>query len=255
MKKLLSLALFVLVSVPAKARIFDFKEQRFAALVDGSFASTVMGQDAFAANLGPNVTMNEKLQYLYSGRLGFSFILSERLNFALAVEMLDPASIKAASGKNSSGSELYLFSASGQVLNPLAFIEYTYSRVGNVKYFFGLGAGWAQLTLDNRFEINAAGETHLGGVQSYTEKLEASSVINGYASLGLEAHFVDTATLVFQAGHRLFKVYELKHGSAVTTYAEGAVAAGDTVYNADGSKRQIDLSGPFVSLGVRFYIP
>lgn len=242
-------------SLMAHARIFDFKEQRFAALLDASFASTVMDQDAFAANIGPNVTMNEKLQYLYSGRLGFSFVVSERLNFALAVEMLDPASIKAASGKNSSGSELYLFSSSGQVINPLAFIEYTYSRVGNVKYFLGLGAGWANLTLDNRFEINTTGETHLGGVQSYTEKLEAKSIINGYASLGLEAHFVDTATLVFQAGHRLFKVHELKHGSAVTTYAEGAVNAGDTVLNADGSKRKVDLSGPFVSLGVRFYIP
>lgn len=242
-----------LISLPLQARVFSFQEQNLSATLEGSFGPTLMSQDGFAANIGSSVSMKESLSYMQGGKIGFAYNLQEKLNLAFGLEVLKPLSITGASATNTSGSELYIFSSSALVLNPIFSLEYSYSKVGNVRYFFGLGAGMGQLTMDNKFEINSTGESELG-VQSYTEKLKGQA-INGYMSIGLEAHFVDTSTFVIQAGHRLFKFHELKHGSAVNTYSEGSVAEGSTVYNADGSKRKLDFGGPFVSMGFRFYIP
>lgn len=244
---------FSLASLPLQARIFDFKEKNFSATLEGSFGSTLMDQDAFAANLGDGVSMGKSLRYMQSARIGLAYNAHEKLNLAFGLEVLKPLSIKGATGTNSLGTELYKFSSSALVLNPVFSLEYSYSKIRNVRYFFGFGAGIGQLTMDNQFEMTSDGQTEMG-VNSYTEKLKGYA-LNGYASIGLEAHFVDTATLVVQAGHRLFKFHELKHGSTVTTYSEGAVSEGDTVYNADGSKRKLDLSGSFISVGFRFYIP
>lgn len=248
-----TLALFGLVSFPLQARLFDFKEKGFSATLDGSFGSTLMNQDAFAANLGNQVSMSKSLDYMQGAKIGFAYNAHETLNFGFGVEILKPLSIKGAPATNLSGTELYAFSSSALVLNPVFSLEYSYSKIKNVRYFFGLGAGFGQLSMDNQFEMTGDGQAELG-VDSYTEKLKGRA-FNGYASIGLEAHFVDTTTFVVQAGHRVFKFHELEHGSSVTTLSEGAVAEGDPVYNADGSKRKLDLSGSFISVGFRFYIP
>lgn len=238
---------------PSEARVFDFKEKNLSAVLDGAFGLSLMGQEGFAANKGSNVALSESLDYMQSGRIGFGYNAHEFLNLLFVLEVLKPMSIKGASGTNLSGTELYTFSSSALILNPSVFIEYSYSKMGNVRYFIFLGAGMAQLTMDNQYEINSTGESELG-VSSYTEKLKGTST-NGSLGFGLEAHFVDTATFSLYSGYRIFQVKELKHSSTVTTYAEGDVAEGDTVYNGDGSKRTMDLSGPYVGMGFRFYIP
>ncbi len=248
-----SLVFIILFAVPSEARIFSFSEQGFGAYLEGSIGTNQIGQDPFAANLGSDVSISEEYAYTQSGKFGIAYNLKSNLVLMAGFEYLKPQSITGASGKNNSGTELYLFSSSARGHNPIASFEYTYRRIKNLRYFLGGGFGMGEVIIDNKFEINSTGQSELG-LQSYNEKIYGTAM-NGYLSIGLEAHFVDTSTFVIQAGHRLFKVHEFKHKSEVTTLSQGAVSDGDIVLNEDGSKRKADFSGPFISVGFRFYIP
>ncbi|NCN42195.1 hypothetical protein GW916_13210 [bacterium] len=249
---MLSLVLFSFAP-PAFGKIFSFDNESLAAVLEGSFGTSHLGQDPFASNIGSGASLSESFNYMGSGKIGFALTPGDRLSFVFALEVLRPLSISTANGLNSSGTPLYQLSSEMIALNPMAAVEYSYSRAGNVRYFAGLGVGMGQVTITNQFDMTSTGESALG-VTSYTEKLKGTA-INGYMSLGVEAHFVDRISVIVQGGHRIFKVHELKHGSAVTTVAEGSVSEGDTVYNRDGTKRTIDLTGSFVGFGFRIYIP
>ncbi|HAG90625.1 MAG TPA: hypothetical protein DCL41_02065 [Bdellovibrionales bacterium] len=245
--------IFLLGGAKASARVFSFETENFAAVLEGTFGTTHLAQDGFAANKGGGVSLSENYNYTGSAKLGFALAPGDKMNFVFGLEVLRPLSISAAKGNNASGTQLYTFDSTLIALNPMFAVEYAYSRSGNVRYLFGVGLGYGQVTTTNEFNMTETGVSELG-VSSYKETLKGSA-INGYTSLGLEAHFVDKATFTFQAGYRLFKVHELKHGSSLTNVGEGAVSDGDIAYNADGSKRKVDLTGMFLSMGFRIYIP
>jgi hypothetical protein len=251
----LSPLLFLLggVCFSAQARVFIYQEHHVAAVLEGAFGSTLMNQDGFSANMGNGVDFSDRYQFMTSGKLGMSFKLGGDLQILVAAEIMKPLSVKDVRGKNASGVEYYQFSSSAFVLNPMAQMEWTYSYGATWRSFFFGGMGMGRLMMENKFDMTPDGATDLG-VASYTEKMRGDA-LNGMLGFGFETYFVDSSTFVFKVGQRLFKVYKLTHTNDAVTVAEGSVSDGDTVHNADGSNRHVDLSGPFVEMGFRFYIP
>lgn len=209
-------------------------------------------QDPFVYSSGSQseFTAAQSVSMNTFGELGVQFVTGN-LIVRMGVEALRPKVLTAV-GKNSGGTELFTLTSSVFGMHPNIAFEYIYSKLGNTRFYFLLGGGAAQVTLDNQYEFTTDGTTAYS-LADYTEKSEVWAY-SGQVGVGFETHFVDNSTFSMDFGYRYLPVTGLKHKIANTTLAQGSVAPGAPVLNHDGGARQLDLGGFHVGMTFRFYI-
>lgn len=246
-----ALSLLVILPLTAQARVFSFKDSNLAAYLRGTGGFSEVEQDPFIHSSGVGTSVEAKTDYSYSGEIGMLFGMGESVRVRLGVELIQHFPIKDATGTNASGTERFQLESSTTVFNPNVAFEMTYAAAGNTRYFFELGAGYADVTVENRYTMAATSDL---GIGDYNEKLTALGY-SGTFAFGLETLFVDNTTFSLVAGYRYLPVPELKYkGDAITAQSPSGVAKGDVAKNHDGSNRSLDLSGIFVGLSLRFYL-
>lgn len=246
--------LILLLSWVAEARVFDFKTASLAPYFRGTGGTTPLGQDAFVHGSGADTQIKSKSNYNYSGELGLSLNLNERLNLRLGAELLSALPVSGAKGMSPAGTERFSLNSNISVFNPNVVLEVLTPVAGtNFRFFNSVGIGYATADLNNSYTMTSTGTAELSGVTSYDEKATGSSV-SYTAACGFETLFADNVTMSLELGYRYMQFQKLAHTGAVKTIAQGNVQKGDTLKNADGTSRRVDLGGIFAGITFRFYM-
>lgn len=254
LKRVFTLASTVLISFAGEAafaRKFDFKSASVATYLRGTYGTSGLGQGAFENASGASTSsFSESVKTEYSGEFGVLFSAS-RFNLRLGAEMVLGASASETKGKNAAGTELFNVDSGVSALIPTATLELVAIQTPRYKLFFGFGAGYATVKLENQYAFTADGTTTYSLADFKEGGSGKTTSLNG--SVGYEIYMADNSTFVFDLGYRQLKVDELKYDAPATGF-QGAKAAGDVMVKSDGSNRSLDMSGAYVGIGFRFYL-
>jgi len=117
-----------------------------------------------------------------------------------------------------------------------------------------IGGGYSQGRLSNQYTLTDLGtSTYPSSPAEYKEGLEGDA-LSFHVGLGTEFLLLDNVTLMFEGGYRYMLFDELKHQDALVT-VNGNVAKGASAIDSFGAQRDMDLSGFFIGLNFRIYIP
>lgn len=248
----LLLAVFVStlsVAGSAKARTLSLGASRVSTYIGGTFGTTRLGDSAYGASSGTSTTLDKKVPWTTSADIGMAFSFSS-VNFVLGGELLMPRALSSVEGKNASGGRLFLLDSTVQAYMPTATLELLFLRTPSSRFLVGAGGGYAFATLENKYEMTAAGTSQFG-VSDHTESGRGQgTMLQVY--LGGEWVFTDSASAVFTAGYRNLIIDHLE-APVATTSLTGAQASGAELKNSDGGYRTLDLGGAFAGLQFRFY--
>jgi opacity protein-like surface antigen len=242
--------LILMVSTAAHARIFNYKDAAVAPFIRGTAGMAQLNQDAFANEPGSGTSVSGASKYNYGAELGFAFAIGANARMRIGAEIFNDAPVNG-SGTDSSGTQRYTLNSTVFVFNPNVTLEYDYKTHGNTRFFAFGGAGYAMISAANKYTMTAAGTTALG-TGDFTESMSAND-ISYQAGWGLETLFTDNVTFMFDVGYRYLPVKNLSYSSDTPNFM-GAQTKGSPVLNQDGSKRTLNLSGPVVAAGFRFYL-
>ncbi len=249
---LLSLWILSSVSLKSQARVFSYKDAGVAPFVKVTGGLSALSQNAFDDSSGIDTALEGESKYSYSGELGLSIALSNSANIRLGAELIEHRPVDG-KGKNASGVERFALRSTVVAFNPNVTLEFIYKNLEDVRFFFYCGAGYADITVDNRYTLSATGTSELG-VNDFSEKLSTISY-SSHAGIGLETHFVDNVTFVADFGYRYLPVRSLKYKGDVNNIINPSGASkGEEALNHDGNSRNLDLSGIYASLAFRFYL-
>lgn len=259
MKNFFQLILVLTVSgfaIPSHARVFDLGRESVAAYFRGTGGLSHVGNEAFIHSSGNQSVMDAEVDYNFSGEIGLVVALMEQLRAKMGLELLQTKSLET-TATDINGMELFTLTSDVFVMNPTFTLEYAHYSSSGLRFFTYAGIGWANVTLENKYDMTALGSGIYGGVTDYTEK-SGTERFSYHLGIGLETHFSDTSTFVFDVGYRLLSVDGLKYKSSESTI-NGAtppvpVNKGDPVRNMDGTARTFDLGGFYIGLGFRFYL-
>ncbi len=235
----------------AEAREFSFKSNSKAAYFRGSFASNIVHQDAFSNSSGSVTLDDEETKSSFGGEFGALYSI-DGFNFRLGIEALRPTKVEVI-GRNGAGASLYTLTSEIFAWGPALTVEYVYSALQSVRFFTFAGVAYNYVSLDNHYEMTAAGTAFFSPVGTHTEK-GGTTVVSSFFGAGLETMFADNATLALDFGYRIMEVTGYKHKYAGPSIAEGLVVKGAPLLNANAADRRTDLSGLTASLAFRFYI-
>ena len=115
----------------------------------------------------------------------------------------------------------------------------------------GFGLGYASLTAKNSHTLTTAGQAATG-LQDFNESIEGST-FGGHFFGGLEALMTDNVAVTLGAGYRIYEFDELEYSEDATTFI-GDVKKGEPVLDNEGAARKLNMSGFYMSIGLRFYI-
>jgi hypothetical protein len=228
--------------------VFNYKDAAVAAYVRGTAGFSQLDQDTFANEAGPGITVDGSTKYNYGAELGFAFSLGPMTHLRIGAEVIQENPVNG-TGSDSSGIAEYKLSSTVFIFNPNVAIEHVWSSSGVMRYYFVLGAGYANVTAANDYKKTPASTLDEA---DFKESLVANT-LSGQFALGLETLFTDNVTFMADAGYRYLPVRSLKYAGDVTNFT-GTHAKGDDVLNADKSKRTLDLGGIFVGVAFRFYL-
>lgn len=237
----------------AEARVFNFGNEYLASYLRATGGPSGVGTDAFGLAGGLDTVYDDEVAYNFSGEIGFLLTFKDRVTLRVGMEVLETKPLSEAPGTNASGTNRFLLDSKVLVLQPVATFEVNLLPQPDSRVYFFAGAGLADVTLDNEFTMTATGTAELGGVTDFSEKAKTTR-ISGHGGFGYEMLMADTVTVAFELGYRYLPLPKLEFKSGATTIAQGAVAEGATLLDGDGTKRELDMSGAFVSVGFRFYI-
>lgn len=247
-RALASIALLVF-SCAAEARNLDLKNDRFAPFIRGTFGYCLAGTSAFGASSGADTTFDKSANFSTGGEIGLA-VEGTMLGMRLSIEYLIPKQLTSAEGRNAAGTtELSLESKMGAYIPQVNF-DYNMRTTNSSRFFVGGGVGMAVLSLDNQYTLatgssySAIGNLHETGT---------GRTMGGQAYAGYETHFTDTVTIALDVGYRYYNFTTINSTKTQTGFT-GAQVEGQPLKNHDGSDRQINLSGPFSALMIRFYL-
>lgn len=241
----------VLWSPLSSARVFDFKSEKFAPYIKGTFVTTTAGDQAFATSSGTDSLFDKKNSYNSGYEFGFAYGRGG-LRMRFGFEILRPQLLDGVSVTNAGGTELAALKSDVLGYAPKVGLEISLAEWKESRVYFSGEYGSASLTVKNTYTMTADGQAAFPGVVDFTEEMKGSSTMMDGA-LGYEVLLFDTTTLSFEVGYRQAEFASLTHNLPVTTF-QGAVVKGDVAKNDDGTDRKYVLTNPFVSLAFRFWI-
>lgn len=251
MSKILS-AILVLISISAKARVFDFKDESISVFFGGSAGYSDLYQGAFKNSSGSQTTsFSEGVTYNQSFELGASLKI-RTVTFKFGAEILQTNSLTDVSGKNASGTELMKLDSKVFVFNPNMVVEVDLMQGPQSRSFIGLGIGLAEVDVDNTYELTTDGSTTYSPVTNYKDET-GGSAISYSIHFGQEMHFTDNVTFLYNFGYRVMSFDSLEYDTAVTSF-QGATTKGATAKFNDGTDRTLDMSSLFLGIAFRFYM-
>jgi opacity protein-like surface antigen len=234
---------------PAKARVFDFKDESVGTYLHAFGGLSELGQDPFGNTGGSGTSFAKKFQYNFGGDAGFVLRMSQRMALRLGVQYLEGVPLTGVSGTSAAGVQRWSLSSSASALIPEAALEYTLLQKTGFKVWMFGGAGYALVKVSNQYTASATSDL---AVASYDEASKASSIA-GFAGVGAEVLFTDATTFYCDISYTYLPVSQLTYTSSGTG-TQGAFQSGQPLLNDYGSRRDIDLSSFNVGAGFRFYI-
>ncbi|MCB0362071.1 MAG: hypothetical protein KDD35_05100 [Bdellovibrionales bacterium] len=239
--------------ISAKARVFDFKNEYLASYLRGTAATSRAGRDAFGYSGGIDTLYEDEVAYNFSGEIGFLLRFRNIVTLRVGMEILQTKPLAEIPGNNASQVQRFSLNSNLLVLHPIGTLELDMLPSNESRLFIFAGAGLADATLENEYVMTATGTSELGGITDFTEKAVATQ-LSYHGGVGYERLLADTVTFSFELGYRYLPLPKFKLDKNVTTIAQGSASKNDVLLNGDGSRRSIDMSGPYASIGFRFYI-
>jgi hypothetical protein len=238
------------LGVNAEARVFDFKSETFAVYFGGSFGNSNASAGAFALATPTDVAYDKKVATAATGEFGLLFS-GTKFNLKIGAEYLMPRDQTGVNATDANNTPLFSLSSKISAIIPEVIIEMMPYRGNASRAILGAGYGYALVSLSNEYTMTSAGTSRFG-VGDYKETGTGSAfMLEGYA--GWEFFFVDTTTVVLQAGYRYCQVKSI-NSSQDTNAIPGAQKSGQEILNSDGSRRAMDLGGGFVGINFRFFL-
>ena len=250
MKLIWILLLFIQIPFMSHARVFNMSKETFASYLRGSYSTSSVTSTPFADATGAEESFDKEFGNSTSGEFGFVWT-SPKVSFRIGVEFLGPAGITT-TATDASEQELYTLRSDFSAYAPKVGLELNLYKGPESRLFLLLAGGSATVTLSNKYTFAAAGTTQFG-LADFTESSQATATLTE-ANLTYETLMTDTTTVSLELGFRQLSVEKLTHTEAYNSFNSQAIAKGDTVLNADGEARALDLGGPYVGIGFRFYI-
>lgn len=247
---------FVLVSILtliwprySYGRVFDFKNEFVSSYLIGTGGVTFLGRQAFEGASTASISYEDKVQYIFSGEMGFAF-RKGRMGLRAGVELIRPKEIAENKATDSQRVKMFTLNSAILAVTPTATIEFEFWSNARSRFFSAIAAGASTITLDNTYTMTDEGTTTYG----VTDFIEASSAkaIAKTLRVGFETLFVDKVTFNIEIGYRLLSAATFVHQRPAVTMI-GVVAKGDPVLNRDGTSRALSLNGAFMAAGFRFY--
>lgn len=238
-----------LIHSPAEARVFDLKNETFAAYFGGTFGVSNLGDYAFGQSGGNGVTTDQAVRANYGGEFGLA-LTSFRGGIRLGLEYIMGRTLTGVNG-TSGGVSYYALDSKVSAFIPMAAAEAPIWKTPESRLSIGGGLGYAFVSLNQEYRMTSAGTSALG-VSDYIEKASNQALAWKLFVSG-ETTFVDTTTICLEVGYRSVKVGSLQ-STKDTTAISGAQTVGSDLKNMDGSNRAFDLGGAYGSLLFRFYL-
>jgi hypothetical protein len=240
-----------LIHTQAECRVFNFQTERFASYLRAGMGPSTLQKAPFEDSSGTGVTFSDAIEYNYNGEFGFVYT-TPSINFVFAFEVLKSQPRTTMTGSDSGGTKLYDFSSDLSGYIPQLGIELNLKTWTTTRFYLAAAAGTADMVLQNNYKLTTDGTAAFAGVSDFREEGKAKANLQKIY-IGYESLMSDTTTIALEAGYRTLALPEFSHNLAVTTF-NGAVAKGDTMINADGSTRSLNMNGIFGSLVFRFYV-
>lgn len=248
--KLLFLIGFLITNT-AQARIFDINRETVAAYFRTNWGPSLVKKTAFEKASSSTETIDGEAKDNFAGEFGFVYA-SRYLGLKFGIEVIRPPSLKGMTATNASGTDIYTLTSDVSVVIPKVGLEFILRQWKVSRLFFAANFGSGNLTVNNAYYFTADQSAAMGGITEYTEEGKATATaIDG--GIGFETLLFDTTTMVLDAGYRSLKFTGLTHNRSATTI-QGAKVKGDPFLNADGTARDIDLTGYYVGLAFRFWL-
>lgn len=243
--------LLFLISQSAFARVFDFKNERFASLFRMSMGPSTLLQKPYADGSGAGLDFDSSIKI--NNTYGFGFVYATQvMNLIFGLDTFKSEVKNNIGATDSNGAKMYRLSSDLSGYIPKVGLEFNLKSWNDSKFFIIVSGGNATMTLQNSYSFTSEGLTAYPTMSDYREEAKGTATL--YENeFGYEKLLSDSTTMVFELGHRQFNVQNFKHNLAVTTF-NGAVSKGDELKNNDGTNRVLDLSGYFAAITFRFYI-
>lgn len=233
----------------AQARVFDYKNAGVAAYIRGTGGLTNLGKDSFDKAAGDGTRVSGSSAYAYGGEVGAMFSFGADFKMRLGLEVMQPSGFSKAPGTNVVGVERFKLDSSVFVFNPNVTFEYIYKTNGAWRFYGALGAGYADVTVENRYNMSATTDL---ATASYSEKLGGKG-LSGLAAMGFETIFLDNVAFAADIGYRYMPISSLTYKMDGTGF-NGAFSKGGDALDSSGKKRAVDLSGIILGASFRFYL-
>jgi len=238
------------ISQQSEARVFDMNAEKFAGYFRAGYAPSTINKTAFEFASNHSETYDAQMTFLYGGEFGFVYA-SPFLSLRFGIEAIRPPTLKV-SATDASGTALYSLNSDVSVVIPKIGFEFNIKQKNTSRFFFNVNYGQGNLGLVNTYTMLTAGTT-LTGKADFTEDGRGSATcLDG--ALAYETLLTDTTTMVLDVGYRNLKFDSITHNRDVDSIAQGAVAKGAAMLNADGTARSLDFTGYFASLMFRFWV-
>jgi hypothetical protein len=253
--QLSSILLLILFSSVSSARVFSFKDNSIAVYLGGMGQSSALGSSMWKESSGASTHFQNKdaVEYNFSGEFGFIFGLGEDLNIRLGIQGLQSKD-QVVSGSNSSGATLMTITNRAVGFNPNLAFEFNLKGTPEMRYLLIVGAGYTTIKASNDYAYTTDGTALYTFAADYKEVVEGSGL--GYhGALGLEFLMVDNVTVLLEAGYKQQQITKLTYVDNYTLTDGTAAIKGGAAKTQNGANRELDLSGAFVGIAFRFYIP
>jgi len=245
--KLFGFALsFFMIMTQAEARVFNMTNEKFASYFLLTGGTSLIEKNAFAGEAAMTDTYSAAVAYNYTGEFGFLYA-TPSVSLRFGFEVFKPSTLSEVIVTNASAVDTYTLNSSITGYAPKLGLEINLQRTPTYRAFISAYAGQGSVSYKNDYTI-----LNYGGVSDHSVDAKGSGTLYG-GTLGVESHMTDTTTYMFEFGYRQMKVENLKYSKDVTTFS-GAKVAGDDVVDAGGTKRVLDFTGGYISLGFRFYM-
>lgn len=245
--KILGLVIsFCMLVTQAEARVFNMTNEKFASYFLITGGSSAIDKSAFAGEAATTDTYSSGAGYNYTGEFGFLYA-TPAVSLRFGFEVFKPSTLTGVTATNASATDIYTVNSAITGYAPKLGLEINLQRSATYRAFIAAYAGSGSVSYKNDYTILS-----YGGVSDHSVEAKGSAMLYG-GTLGVESHLTDTTTYLFEFGYRQMKFENLKYSKDVTTFS-GAKVAGDDVVDANGDKRVFDFTGPYISLGFRFYM-
>lgn len=228
-----------------EARVFSFKDHKFAGYLSASYANSDIKKTFFEKESSAT-DFSKGFKTNLGGDFGFLY-QSGYMVWMFGFEVIKPPKITGGVA-SASGTTNYTYDSDIFVFAPKVGLEILLYQYQNLRFSINGAVGTATVDTENKYK-----SLTIAPNSDFTAKGEGSANLLS-SGIGIEWHMADNATLVFQTQYRDLKFRKLKYSEALTSSFQGAQADGATMTKTDGTKRTLNFTGLYTTLGLRFWL-